>query len=663
MSIQILYDWGCCATHRITGGVIGMDRPRGFDRLFAPGRIGTLQLRNRIIMPPLVTGYCTEEGFVTERLKAFHRERAKSGAGLNMVEATCVDFPRGRFFYSQMCIDGERYLPGLKGLADVIHTEGAKTAIQIHHAGRATKIGIARGQPVAPSPLSRQGFDTPRELTVPEIKEIVNLFAQGAAIAREAGFDGIELHACHDHLPAQFLSPFSNKRNDEYGGTLENRTRFLLEVIRAIRKAVGRNYPFWCRLNAETKVNGGMTATEPIEVAKMVMEAGVDAIHLSTYPTSTRPPFIPAGFLLPFAAELKKVVEVPVIVPGRISPQLGEEALKKGQADFIAFGRALITDPEYLKKVAEGRWDEIVPCIGCMICMDAPLFYPEGPATCSVNARMGYEQEYPMKPTSKPKKVMIIGGGAAGMEAARVAALRGHQVEIYERGESLGGQMNAASVAAYKEVIKEFRDYLEGQVRKLGVKVHLNREITARDVEGAKADAVIIAMGAAPAVPAISGVDKSRVMFAEDVLLGKAKVGQTVIVVGGGQVGCETAQYLADQGRNVMLVELMEELAVRASPSYRRPLLDVVAEKGIAVYAAVKSEELVDGGMVITNRRGGKETLKADTIVLASGSKPNSTLIEELKEKVKEVYVAGDCVQPRRIKEAVAEGFRAGYSV
>jgi len=535
-----------------------MQRAANFKSLFSPGHIGTLELKNRIVMAAMTTNYGTEDGYVSERLIDYHKERARGGTGLSIVEATCVDFPQGKFTLRQLSIDNDKYIPGLEKLTQAIHEEGGKAAIQIHHCGRTTKFHIAGAQPVAPSPIPRIGFDTPRALTVPEIESIVARYAEAARRAQIAGFDGVEIHACHDHLPAQFLSPFSNKRQDIYGGSLENRARFLLDMIKAIRKLVGENYPVWCRINGETRINGGISLDEPKEVARMTQDAGIDAIDVSTYPTTNKPPFYPLGFFLPLAERIKKAVNVPVIIVGRMNPQIGEEALREGKVDFISFGKALIADPEYSNKIAEGRLEDIIPCLGCINCMDSVLYRQEQ-SWCMVNARMGKEREYCIKRTEKPKKIMVIGGGPAGMETARVAALRGHQVEIYEKSQSLGGQTRLASAAPYKGAVKEFRDYLERQIKRLGVKVTLNKEIKAEDVEDAKPDVAVVATGINSFIPDILGINKTNTLLAEEALSGKSEIGEKVIVIGGGLVGCETAHYLAEKGKRVTIIEVMDQ--------------------------------------------------------------------------------------------------------
>lgn len=639
-----------------------MEMDTRFKMLFEPGLIGNLELKNRMIMAAMTTNFGTEEGFVTKKLIDYHRDRARGGVGLNILEATVVDFPQGRFTPNQLSIDDDKYIPGLQRLTEAIQEEGGKAAVQLHHCGRTSNFNLTGAQPVGPSTLSRAGFDTPRELSIREIEAIIARYGDAAGRAQRAGFDGVEIHACHDHLPAQFLSPFSNKRQDEYGGSLKNRARFLLEIIIAIRKIVGNAYPVWARINGETKINGRMSIDEPRELAQMLVKVGIDAIDVSTYPTTNRPPFYPVGFFLPLAEGIKKVVDVPIIIVGRMNPQIGESALREKKVDFISFGKALIADPEYPKKIAEGRMEDIRPCLGCIHCMDS-VFYGGQSLSCMANARVGREGEYFIKRSKKSNKVVVVGGGPAGMEAARVAALRGYQVELYEKGNFLGGQLNLAYVAPYKGTTKEFRDYLERQIMKLGIQIYLNKDVKLEDIEKANPDAVVIATGRIPTIPDIPGIKNSKVVLADDVLSAKVNVGERVTIIGGGLIGCETAEYLADKDKRVTIIEILDEIALDVNPTYKRPLLEVLSEMGIAIFCGVKSQEVIPEGIVITTKRGEKKTIKVDTLVVATGSKPNRRLFNQLEGKVKNIYLAGDSVEPRRIGNAVAEGFSIANSI
>jgi 2,4-dienoyl-CoA reductase-like NADH-dependent reductase (Old Yellow Enzyme family)/thioredoxin reductase len=628
--------------------------------IFKPGRIGSMTLRNRLVLPAMGTNLGTEEGYVTDRLINYHRVRAKGGVGLSITELVCVDPPKGKVSSRQLCIDDDRFILGLRELARAIQQGGARAAIQLHHTGAATRADIIGTQPVAPSPIRRAPvFDVPRELTVEEIRYLVSRFATAARRAKEAEFDGIEIHAAHSYLLQQFLSRTFNHRQDEYGGCLENRARFLLEIIRAIRSSVGRDYPLWCRINGE-EIGGGITIEEAKEVARMAEEAGVDAINVSGAP-SVRPPFAPRGWALPLAQEIKKVVNVPVIVVGRLTMELGEEALRQGKADFIALGRPLIVDPDLPTKVATHQEEDVRPCIECNLCLEE--YAMAGRETeCSVNSAVGREAEYRIEPTDKPKKVLVVGGGPAGMEAARVAALRGHQVMLYERENRLGGQLSLAAEPPYKSDLAIFTDYQARQVRKAGVKIELKKGVDAALFSDLKPEVVILATGILPLIPQIPGINKDNVVTAEDVLSHKVKMGRRVIILGGGIVGCETALLLADQGKEVTVVEMLPAMATKMVPSIREALLGTLSSKGVLMLTGIRVEEITSSGMIFRDAEGKPQVIEADNIVLAAGAVSNNQLAEELRGKA-EFYVIGDALEPRRIKEAISEGYHVGRKI
>ncbi len=345
------------------------------EKLFEPARLGEMNLKNRIVMPPMGTNYATQDGYVTDQIKDYYAERARGGVGLVIVEAACVDFPRGKGFIRQLGIDDDRFIPGLRELAQIIRRHGARAAIQLHHGGNASKTSITGLQPVASSPLARPDGDLPKELSIKEIEDIVFRFAKAAERAKKAGFDGVEIHAAHHYLLAQFLSSAWNKRQDAYGGDLKNKARITLEVVRAIREMVGQTYPVWCRINGrEFGIKDGITLEETQELAVLLQKAGVNALHISAFaynnPRSIPPMSVKHGTMIPLAEAVKKVVTIPVIAVGRIDPQTGESALQEGRTDFVAMGRSLIADPELPNKAASGRLKEIVPCIACNHCME-----------------------------------------------------------------------------------------------------------------------------------------------------------------------------------------------------------------------------------------------------------------------------------------------------
>jgi 2,4-dienoyl-CoA reductase-like NADH-dependent reductase (Old Yellow Enzyme family)/thioredoxin reductase len=644
-----------------------MQNKERFVKLFQPVSIGQMSIRNRLVMPPMGTNYATLDGYVTQRSKDYYEARARGGVGLIIVEVTCVDSPVGKTIIRQLAIDDDKFIPGLRELAQTIQRHGAKAAVQLHHAGRAAKMSFTRMQPVAPSAipdpggyLSGGGY-LPRELTPSEIAQVVARFAAGAERTKRAGFDGVEIHAAHHYLISQFLSSASNKRQAPYGGELRNRARLLLEVIGAIREAVGKSYPVWCRLNGmEYGIKDGITLEETLEIARLAQEAGVDAIHVSAWPIPVyRFPAMaePPGNMVHLAEAVKKVVTVPVIAVGKITPEVGERVLQEGKADLIAMGKALIADPELPNKLASGRLEDIIPCIGCIYCHDTLRDFgtEDGYLCCAVNTMTGREREYAITAARKTKRVLVVGGGPAGMEAARVARLRGHAVMLYEKGRRLGGQLLLARVPPHKDGIDVLINYLAGQVTKLGVNVELGKEVTPQLVEELKPDAVILATGARPLIPEIPGIDRENVVLAEEALAGNARVGDRVVVIGGGLVGCETAEFLVAKAKVVTIVEMLPELAKGVGMDTRRLLLERLAAKGVSMLTGVRCKRVTDRGLTIITGEGKTHTLPVDTIVLAAGAKPNQELFPPLRSMVSEIYLVGDCREPRRILEDIHE--------
>ncbi len=641
--------------------------PAKFDRLFQPGRIGTMEVRNRIVMPPMATGYASEDGSVTDRLIAYYEERAKAGLGLIIVEISCIDAPRGRALARQIAVDRDTFIPGLAGLAAAIRRHGVRAAIQLHHAGRQTSSRVTGLKPVAPSPIPGRDGEVPQELTVAEIERLIDCFAGAAWRAKQAGFDGVEIHGAHGYLVSQFLSPLSNQRRDRYGGSVENRARFLVEVIRAIRERVGRDYPVWCRLSAvELNAEGGITLEETRTVARLAEEAGADAIHVSAHAVGAarRPPMAQQpGAFIEYAEAVKKAVSVPVIAVGRITPEIGEEALRQGRADFVALGRQLLADPHTVEKIAGGRLEDIRPCLRCFYCLDSVGRRRGNGVGCTVNPALGREREWVLLPVGKAKKkVVVVGGGPAGMQAAIVAAQRGHEVTLFEQADELGGQLILAAKPPFKDTIETYRQYLIGRVHKLGVEVRLKQKFTVDLLTGLKPDVAILATGIKPFIPDIPGIGRSNVLLANQVL-GGAATGERVAIIGGELVGCETALYLLDRGKRVTIMRRGARLATRVNRSLREPMIERLRVKGATIFTGVEYEEVTRDGVVIRDSEGNRRLVEADTVVLATGANPNDELVKLLKGKVPRLVSVGDCVTPRGIREAVEEGYRAGMEI
>ena len=648
-----------------------------FKRIFEPVKIGQMKLKNRIVMPPMGTNYAEAGGAVSQRMLDYYEARARGGTGLIIVEGSAPSLQcnisfRGSPSY-QASLGDDKFIPGWQRLTEAAHKYGAKIAIQIMHGtlenwnGKAVQIGPS--PVVVPARIMGVFGGPPHELTVEEIAERTGWFASAARRAKEAGFDGVEIHGAHQYIVAAFLSSATNQRKDKYGGSVENKARFLIEILQAIRREVGPDFPVWVRFNAqEWGVENGITIDETKQMVPLAVEAGAQALHVSAYGAgsyiTTAPIPDTAGFLVPLADEVKKLTKVPVIAVGRLDLELGEKILEEGKADLIAIGRRLLADPNLPNKVAEGRVSEIVQCIGCMECIERLAFDERGEGVaCVVNPALGKEKAYQIKPAGKVKNVVVVGGGPAGMQAAIVAAKRGHKVTLLEKEAKLGGQLNIAALPPFKGDILPWIDYLVNQVKKTGVKVELNTDATAEIVARKKPDAVIIAAGGTPAMPDITGIDRSNVVTAQDVLSGKARVGQNVVIIGGGMVGCETAQYLVKQGKTVTIIEILKRMANDMFIMTRRRLMDELRNRKVGMLTSATCDEIKEGTVQVITADGKKETVLADTVVIAAGYKANDRLYKALEGKVPEIHCIGNSAKPRRIFEANSEGYHAGLAL
>ncbi len=635
------------------------------SQLWQTCRIGQMELRNRIVMPPMGTKHASKEGYVTDQVKDYFEARAQGGAGLIIVEATLVH-PGGRAYENLLEITDDKFIPGLNELVRVIHKHDAKAAIQLQHCGRLAKSRLTGMQPMAPSPIPSPGGEVPRELTVEKIKEIIGYFADAAVRAKKAGFDGIEIHGAHGYLIDQFLSPSSNKRKDNYGGGVQNRARLLIEIIKAVKGAVGGGFPVWCRINAmEYGTKGGTTLEEAKETARLAQEAGSNAIHVSAHGPKAqqhRQTLKPvSGVFADLAQGIKEVVTVPVIVVGRITPEAGERILSEGKADLVAIGKALLTDPEIPNKVASGKVEDIKPCILCMACRD-DLFATGVSVRCQVNPAMGREAEFEIVRAKTSKKVLVVGGGPAGMEAARVAALRGHKVTLWEKSPRLGGQLNYAIVPPYKNGIEPLIKYFETQMRKLDVKIEFRKAPTADMVKKFQPEAAVVATGSVPIIPETCREKRNNIVTALEVLGGYKEIRERVVVVGGGRIGCEVAEFLAERYKDVMILEMLEEIGSDIGLSLRPAIVERLKAAGIRIETSIKIVEITEKG-VTGFRNGSSEFFSAGTIVIAVGMKSERQLAEILEGIVPEIHIIGDCVEARKIREAITDGYSVGLKL
>ena len=638
------------------------------QKVFEKINVGQMTLRNRVVLPAMATCYATSEGFVSDQMISYYSKRAGGGVGLIIVEATYIDEPVGKCLPNELCIDDDKYLPGLKKLVNAVHSYGSKIAVQIHHGGPNTHLEEG-GQPVAPSPIPLKSLPDviPRELTKEEIKSLVNKFTIAAGRAKDSGFDAIELLCAHGYLINRFLSPHANKRKDEYGGSVEGRIKFLKEIIESIKGRVDPNYPILCKIPGDDYVEGGLTIGESKTICQILESLAVNAITITGGSSEADIPHIGPmgysdGYHIFLAEKIKQIVKIPIITIGKIRDlQLAEKTISEGKADLVAIGRALIAEPELVKKSQLGQTDDIIPCISCNHCLDKIVAGGQ-PLRCSVNPITGRELSIRIEPSTKPKKILVVGGGPAGMEAAHIAASRGHSVTLFDKDDKLGGQLLLSTVPPGKEDISKFNRYLSIQLQRSAVKVKLGTEANRGIIKSMKPEVVILATGASPMIPGISGVNLEHVLTAWDVLRNIKKVEDKVIIIGGGLVGCEVTEYLAEQGKKVTIVEMLEQIGLDIGPSYRKFVLKRLEKQGVTVITKATATSISKEGVNIT-QNGQSRLLPTDTIILAAGSKPNKELLEVLKDTKIEVHAIGDCLSARRIVDAVAEGFDIGCSL
>ncbi|HHY96379.1 MAG TPA: FAD-dependent oxidoreductase [Firmicutes bacterium] len=649
-----------------------------FRKLFEPIRIGPLTVKNRIMMPSMCCNYAGPNGETTEQDIGYFEARARGGCGLVTIDYACVS-PEGRGMPGQRGIWGNQFIPALSRLADAIKAHGATTCIQLHHGGLNAQPELV-GQPVAPSRLSNARFfvTEPRELSTEEVEELVEKFAAAALRAKQAGIECVEVHGTHGYLVCQFLSPFTNMRTDKYG---RDRKLFAIEVVRRIKERCGEGYPVIFRLDADEFLERGITLEYAKEIARALEGAGVDMFSVTGGCYDTINYCLPPLYLedeqekefyhfVGLAAEIKKVVHVPVCSGGLVSdPFVAERILEQGLVDMLFVGRQLMADPEWPNKVREGRIEDIRPCMACNEGCIGRIFGNQA-AWCAVNPLMGYEyrwgDEYGLPRAVKRRKVLVVGAGPAGLEAARIAAIRGHQVVLVDRCDRVGGALNVAAVPSFKKRYPALVRWYEKQVRDLGVDVRLNTQVTPEMIEREAPDAVVAAVGGEPLVPGVRGIEKA--VLADDVLLGKKTVGQRVVVMGGGLVGLETALYLAKQGKSCTVVEALPEIGRDMEPTAQLTVLGpggLLAKYGISVITRRPVIEVTDQGVVVVDELGRTSTVSADSVVCALGRKPADVapLVEKAREVGAEVWVIGDAKSARKAIDAIHEGFNVGRNL
>lgn len=641
-----------------------------YPRLFSAGRIGPLALRNRILMAPMEKNLALPTGAVTRRYVEYCEARAAGGAALILLESMYVH-PAGKNHRYQLGIHDDDLVPGYRGLIEACHRHGALVGAQLEFAGRETSAVITGTQPVAPSPVpctAVTGGDVPRPLGVGEIGALVDAFAAAAGRAVTAGFDAVEIHGAHGYLVGQFLSPYANRRDDEYGGDFERRLRFPLEVIAAVRRVVGDGIPLLYRISADEHVEGGLILADACRIAARLEAAGIDLIDVSagiyeSAPWIVQPMEMAQGCLVPLAREIRRHVGIPVSVAGRIGDaSVAEHVLEAGDADFVTLGRALHADPEMPRKSLEGREDEICSCVGCLKCSD--LLGQNEPVLCLANTQTARERQYAIRPVPQRQHVVVVGAGPAGLEAARVLALRGHAVTVLERASEPGGQLLLSRLVPGREDLAGLATYLAGAAARAGARIHLGVEATVAAIVARQPDAVVVATGAGPGVPAVVGIEQSPAVDAFTVLARAAGPVRRALVMGGGMLGVGVAHVLAERGGEVIVVEPGGELAVELGVRPRwQYVANLRARGNVTIMLGATVEELYpDGGLV---RRAGEDVklYEVDLVVPTRPMVPASELGEALKTLPggPAVFDIGDCAMPRTAFEAMQDAAAIGH--
>lgn len=633
-----------------------------YPSLFSPKKIGEIEVKNRIIMPPMGTSLSFSTGELSTNIIEYYKERARGGVGLIVVEISQVDLDTGSAAMNCVRLHSPRCIPRLRRLAEGVHVYGTKIFAQLHHGGSEAPSFFNEGHElISPSGIKCKTVpDQPRAMTNAEVKEMVQKYVSAAMMLKMAHFDGVEIHGAHGYLVHEFFSEHTNKRTDEYGGSFENRMRFATEIIQGIKKACGPDFPVSIRISSVEGIPGGFSLDYGIEIAKAMEKAGADLISCSmgtyeSFPTALETASFKEGWRVYMATETKKHIDIPVVCVGALrNPDYLEQIIAEEQADFVALGRPLIADPEWPNKAFYGKTKSIRQCITCMTCIYTVT--EPGFVRCAINARAGYEAEDPkLCKDGNGRKVIVAGGGPAGIEAARICAERGFQVTLFEKTGALGGQLQMAKEAIDQEAMQNFIDYGTYELSRLGVDVRLNTEITAEAIRKENPYAVFVATGAKALIPDIPSEDPTKVITAEDYLAGKEEIGEeTIVVVGGGITGCETAALAASRGAKACVIEMMEEYCQDVYYDSRIEIMNNLEKYDVSVKTNCMLTAITKEGIKVKDTITDQETeIKADKVVLALGVKPENTIYYDLRGDFEKLYLLGDAVRQGKIVDAV----------
>jgi len=653
-----------------------------YKHIFSPITIKGVEFKNRLETAPTIPCMATADGMATQEMVEWFRSFARAGTAIVTVGDSAVNFANGKNHESQLNLGTNEVITGLNNLWEGISRYGAIASIELNHGGNNTYVEGKLPYSASPLPSGNEEYVAAMEGRLPievkemgqeQISEVIQDYANAAHRCMAAGFKMLMIHGGHGHLVSQFLSPLTNKRSDRWGGSLENRARFPIAILDAIRKKCGPGLIIEYRISLDEKIPGGLRPDEVIEFLKMI-EDKIDIVNVSagllTIPWLQyhliQPYYLPYMYNVHYAEMVKKSINLPVTAVGSImNLDNGEKILSEGWADFIAMARPLLADPGLIRKTALGKKEDIRPCIRCNWCNGRPGFALS--PLCSVNPIAGRNIEYPTEddiaPAKKKKKVIIVGGGPAGMQATLTAIKRGHDVVLYEMKDHLGGMLEIASALPFKADLRNYLEWLITQTKKSGVTIKYNTEVTADIINQEKPDALIIAVGATPLIPDVPGIDRPNVHWAGNVYTGEVKAGENVIVVGAGLAGAETALYLAQQGKKVTIIEMMGPDTILKDTSLfnRNYLLAQLAEHKIQIITNTKMEAITDTGIrAITNNFNWKD-YPADTIVLAMGMEARKDKVNELRRLIPEteVSIIGDCYQPRNLLSATHDGFNS----